>query len=116
MNIIQTLQANPNGCTLDATTGHAYSFRRGFAVSLTDNVCLSLEPQEINAALQSIHATARQLHLKRYFVGYWYDSARRVHCLDLTIIERSKVAALRLGKLFGQAAIFDFQSLSAVPV
>jgi hypothetical protein len=110
-----TLKANPDGATIDPFTYQPRQFRAGYAVSLTDNIFRELRPRNLAAAVRALRVTASRLQLDRWYIGYWYDTGRRVHCLDLSLVLENKRQALAIGRTFKQAAIFNFQTMAAIP-
>jgi len=112
--LLKTLENNPDGVTINPLTYQPEYIKRGFAVSLTDNAFSVVNKSTAKAIAADIKATARQLHLKKWYIGAWSDGKK--YYIDLSIIVESKKIALELGKIFKQKAIFDFSTLQSIPV
>ena len=111
MKLFDTLQNNGDGATIDPLKYIPLTFRRGYAVGLTDNAfnCLTIRATRQNA--KKLKAYAKKLNLKNYYFGYWRDSKTGKNFFDLSIVVMRKAEALNIGRIFGQKAIFDFNKM-----
>ena len=112
--LLATLQANPDGTTIDPLTYQPRAFKNGYAVALTDNAFKHLTLQATTANARKLQAYARTLNLRTFYFGYWRDGKTGKNFFDLSLVIPRKAEAMSLARTFGQKAIFDFKTLTSV--
>lgn len=107
--LIVTAKKNQNGFTANLRTAEALNFKKGYAVSITNNSNKSLIKAIDNLITKELK---KFKHLKKLYVGYWKDNKN--HYIDLTKVINNKQEALKEAKKFKQLAIFDFKNLNSI--
>jgi len=99
------------GATLDKNL-EAVNLGRGYAVSLTDNPCRTVN--DLKRTYIEIKSMAKYFDLKDYFIGYWRDLQSNTGYLDLTLILNSLQDSLDVALAFNQKAVFNFKSMKSI--
>jgi hypothetical protein len=110
MKIKEALLKNKDGATFGLNF-KPKSFKSGYAVSITNNkIMLWTEKteEELKREVEKLKSLAKELRLKRYYLGWW--TIDKVGWLDISLVLKNKSLALELAKLFSQKAVYDFSS------
>lgn len=102
---------NPNGFTIDSKTLKPIEYKKGFCISMTNNI------NHIDLAIDNLIILSKQEPFKDIeflYFGGWYDKQTGLYYLDLTIIDQNKKISLAIARLFNQKAIFNLSNLESI--
>lgn len=98
--IIELADANPDGFTVDITTGEKVT--KGYAVGLTHGLTPEDAAVIANLMIQGKWMPSSVYH---WTIGGWRDGDKYV--IDIGIVVRWEEAAVTFGKFYDQKAIYD---------
>lgn len=104
IKIIETLEANKDGFTLNLKSGELVN--KGFAVGITHNIPLN----DIETLYKNVNVADDVLKC----VGGWIDQTNKDYFLDFVLVVNTKEQAETLSKVFKQIAYFNLNTMKEV--
>lgn len=99
---LTTVKNNKDGVSINPLTMLPVNTNKGYFVSITDNKRIKADYRIVSM----LKNKAKELGLKKWFIGYWKDGKTGFNYFDLSLHINDKKEAIGIAKIFNQKAIY----------